>query len=216
MRRRYLSFFICHLSFSAALFLTGCQDTDELTGNGNVEVENMIHVGGISNDGLVATAAVTRTDPIDEETVQRTDAENIPWLVTPLEQGLDITYGNYDSDWHRINSRVAILKLLTEEGGGIKYSVDGTKKYAEYSFLYRDDSNGNPTENPAIWYRHDTPRKQLRRRMYLSGQSFRCHGWFGQQPVYVWQYDGGRGHSKRLFVPPPVAGYNAELPPSTC
>ena len=136
--------------------MTGCQDRDDVAGENDVALDQVIRIGGISTDGLVATATVTRADPVDEETVLRTDAENISWLVTPLKDGLDITYGNYDSDWHRKNSRVAILKLLTEEGGGIKYSVDGNKQYAEYSFLYRDDTTGAPTDNPAIWYDNGT------------------------------------------------------------
>ena len=123
---------IIYLGALACLFLTGCQDRDDLAGETDVTLNQIIRIGGISTDGLVAQAAVTRTDPpaVDEETVQRTDAENISWLRTPLEQGLDITYGNYDSDWHRIHERVAVLTLLTENGE-IKYSVDGSNKYAE-------------------------------------------------------------------------------------
>ena len=144
---------IIYLGALACLFLTGCQDRDDLAGETDVTLNQIIRIGGISTDGLVAQAAVTRTDPpaVDEETVQRTDAENISWLRTPLEQGLDITYGNYDSDWHRIHERVAVLTLLTENGE-IKYSVDGSNKYAEYSFLYRDDQDGHKTDDPAIWY----------------------------------------------------------------
>lgn len=154
MRRRY--FIIYYLSFSVAiaLFMTGCHDWDDVAGGTAVTSDQVIRIGGVSTDGLAATTAVTRTDPdpVDEETVQRTDAENVSWLVGPLKAGLDITYGNFDSNGSRTNSRVAILKLLTETNGDIKYSVDGSNRYAQYSFLYRDDTDGSPTDNPAIWH----------------------------------------------------------------
>ena len=146
---------LIYIGALACLLLTGCQDSDELAGGGNITEDNVIHLGGISTDGLVASAVVTRTDPpaVDEENVQRTDAENISWLVGPLKDGLDITYGKNGNP--RTNERVAILKLLTNESdGSIKYSEDPVThdKVAEYSFLYRDNENGEPTENPAIWY----------------------------------------------------------------
>ena len=141
------------ICLSSCLALAACRDTsDEMAGNMSVNPEQMIHIGGISADGLTATASMTRADstPVDEEDVRRTDAENISWLVDPLKSGLDITYGKEGNP--RTNERVAILKLLTVDNGGIKYSVDGDDKYAEYSFLYRHDTNGKPTDEPAIWY----------------------------------------------------------------
>ena len=112
-----------------------------------------IRVGGMSVGDALSISATKTDDPIDESTVRRTDAENISWLVEPLKTGLDITYGSVINEVHQ-HSRVAILKLLTEEGGGIKYSEDPVthEKVAEYSFLYRDDAHGTPTEIPAIWY----------------------------------------------------------------
>ena len=145
---------IVYIGALAGLLLTACQDSDSLTGGSDVAVEKMIHIGGIDTDDMVSTAVVTRTGEtpaVDEENVQRTDAENISWLVTPLKDGLDITYGKDGNP--RTNERVAILKLLTE-GANIKYSEDPVThdKVAEYSFLYRDNDNGDPTNNPAIWY----------------------------------------------------------------
>lgn len=112
----------------------------------------VIRVGGMSV-GEVSATATKADEPIDESTVQRTDAENISWLVGPLKTGLDITYGSVKNEEH-LNSRVAILKLLTTEQGDIKYSEDPLThaKVAEYSFLYRDNTTGDPTDVPAIWY----------------------------------------------------------------
>ena len=138
-----------------ALLLAGCKDADELSAGGSGQpAGNVIQVGGIDVDEMVAHASVTRDGdpaPVDEETVVRTDAENIEWLRSPLFSGLDITYGNFDKNTGgRINPRVAILKLLSGSGtNGIKYSDGGL---AEYSFLYRDNATGNPTTTEAIWY----------------------------------------------------------------
>jgi len=140
---------LLYIALCSSLLLTACKENDDLTSGGDgMAAGNTIRVAGISTDELVATASVTRTT-VDEETVTKTDAENISWLVEPLKSGLDITYGL--SSNRTGTSRVAILKLLTE-GGNIKYSEDGDNKYAEYSFLYRDNSTGEPTEDPAIWH----------------------------------------------------------------
>ncbi len=141
---------ILYITLLGSLLLTACKDSDELAGNENATAGNMIRIGSIDTDELVATASVTRA--VDEETVTKTDAENISWLRDPLFTGLDITYG-LSSD-RSGTSRVAILKLLADADGenGIKYSVDGTNKFAEYSFLYRDNSSGDATTDPAIWH----------------------------------------------------------------
>ena len=155
MPRRYLSSVICHLSFSVVLLLlpTACQETDESVAHeADTPAGSVIHIGGISADELLATAAATRAEGdatvSSEEEVQRTDAENLEWLRGPLFSGLDITYGKANP---RSNSRVAILKLEETSPGSqtISYSEGGL---AEYSFKYRHDTSGEPTENPAIWY----------------------------------------------------------------
>lgn len=134
----------------ASLLLAACKDSDELLSNATPAADDIIHVGGITADGLVARAAVTRSgDPVDETTITRTDAENIDWLRDPLFHGLNITYGLRAN---QSTSQVAQLKLLEGDGeNGIKYSVDGTNKYAEYSFYFLDNE-GNATSNPAIWH----------------------------------------------------------------
>ncbi len=145
---------LLYIALFSSLLLTACKDNDDLTGIDNsLTAGEIIRVGGINTEELVATASMTRADEIDEETVLKTDAENISWLVEPLETGLDITYGL--SSNRTGTSRVAVLKLLTttgEVGGPIKYSVDGSNQYAEYSFLYRDNNTGEETSDPAIWY----------------------------------------------------------------
>lgn len=126
------------------LLLAGCQragldpDQDGTAGG------NVIHMGGVSTGEL--SVSLTKTGEVNEDEVQRTDAENIPWLRGVLFNGLDITYGKAD----RSVSSVAQLMLLADANGtnGIKYS-DGN--LAEYSFLYRD-ADGALTEKPALWY----------------------------------------------------------------
>ena len=143
----------------AVLLLTGCKDTDELTvSTQRAEQGEVIRVGGISTEGVVAHASTTRAgdgDAIDEETVVRTDAENIEWLRTPLFYGLDITYGDYDN--RDGTSRVAVLKLKHGSGpNGIEYSTfteKGVEKnLAAYTFNYRDNTTGEETANPALWH----------------------------------------------------------------
>ncbi len=146
-------FTVLYIALCSSLLLTACKDSDDLGGGEDATAGNVIRVGGIDTDELVATASMTRGDDVDDEKVTKTDAENISWLVEPLETGLDITYGL--SSNRSGTSRVAILKLLTTDGtvgGPISYSEDGSNKYAEYSFLYRDNSTGNPTSDPAIWH----------------------------------------------------------------
>lgn len=156
MHRRYLSYIICPLTFSAAflMMLTACKDADDtLAGGGQAEPANIIRVGGISTDVLVAsvlTRGTDDTDPeeeVDETTVMTTPAENVDWLREPLFSGLDITFGKTGVS---STSRVAVLKLLPDASGpnGVKYSEEGL---AEYSFFYRDDETGNETTLPALW-----------------------------------------------------------------
>ena len=144
------------VSLCSMIMLTACKDTENLQGGDiSYQPSDIIHVGGVTADGLTARGAVTRAPgdpaPADETTVKRTDAENIEWLRDPLFSGLDITYG-LRAD--QSTSRVAQLKLLDDpvDSKNIKYSVDGSEKYAEYSFLFRDNSTGEVTANPAIWH----------------------------------------------------------------
>ena len=132
----------------AWLCLTACQDTeDKLNGAAGETAGTDIRVGGVSTDHLVAHAAVTRADGDEAEEVLRDDAENIPWLRGPLKNGLAITYGKTIDGVKR--SKVAILTLLTNTDGSIKYAVDegfDGGKAAEYSFFYKYKDRGNSAE----------------------------------------------------------------------
>ena len=121
----------------ALLLLSGCSEVEDLpkseVGNDN----EVIRVGGLTTTELSVQQSVTRATGGEEK-----DAEEIEWLVPPLESGLDITYGNLGSDGTEHNKHVAILKLLTNDDGTIKYSQytdeNGvSQKLAEYSFLYK-------------------------------------------------------------------------------
>ena len=127
-----------------------CKDTDDFAdgGDASVGLGQEISVGGVTADGLVASATVTRADDeaFDDESVTRVPGEEVPWLVGPLKTGLDITYGKTDD---RSNtSRVAFLQLQTTDAGAVKYSDE---HLAEYTFRYRNDITG-AIEETAKWY----------------------------------------------------------------
>ena len=156
MNYKGLSFIIYHLSFSAAIFsvalaLTACTDNDDATPGYGASDAGEIHIGGVSLPYISATQSLTRADDpeeeIDEETVARIDAEKVSWLIEPLTSGLDITYGRLTRRTE--TERVAQLKLLTDDSDNILYSEG---KLAMYSFLYRDNENGNVTDVKAKWY----------------------------------------------------------------
>ena len=156
MNYKGLSFIIYHLSFSAAIFsaalaLTACTDNDDATPGYGASDAGEIHIGGVSLPYISATQSLTRADDpeeeIDEETVARIDAEKVSWLIEPLTSGLDITYGRLTRRTE--TERVAQLKLLTDDSDNILYSEGGL---AMYSFLYRDNENGNVTDVKAKWY----------------------------------------------------------------
>ncbi|MCI6104238.1 MAG: hypothetical protein MR693_03985, partial [Bacteroidales bacterium] len=75
------------------------------------------------------------------------DAEQVSWLIQPLKQGMDITFGKVGD---KSTERVAILKLL---GGTIDDQVYDTvpvSGLAVYSFNYRA-ANGAVTDDKARW-----------------------------------------------------------------
>ena len=132
-----------HIMLSAmALALSGCSETLPID---NEQPANSHYIEvGVETSGLVATAEV---EPIGETRATGTvkDAEKVSWLVQPLKQGLDITYGKVGGDATN-TEKVAILKLESDD------SVDGYKKdpdsqLAVYSFNYKSDNN-----EKALWY----------------------------------------------------------------
>lgn len=115
--------------------------------------------GGDANDGNIINVGMDIEDAVELSVVTRAgeqqsqDAEKVSWLVQPLKQGLDITYGNINNG-ERKNKRVAILKLQPADGGTIgdsSYKIDANSEYAVYSFNYRAD-DGTESTAPAVWY----------------------------------------------------------------
>lgn len=131
------------------LLCCACSDDKlESSGGGEVNSGDIINVGADIEDAV----AITATTRAGEQSV---DAETIPWLIQPLKKGLDITYGNINTnDGTHENERVAILKLQPADGGTIlddTYKTNASSGYAEYTFNYRD-ANGSETTDPARWY----------------------------------------------------------------
>lgn len=121
------------LLLTVCLF-SSCSD-DKLGFWSDESAGNNIQIGGIDTDGMIVSEVTTRA-------VTGIDAEKVDWLVQPLEQGLDITYGlsNATPD----HKDVAILKL-----------TDKTTNPATYTFRYKNDRSAEPeidNENNAIWY----------------------------------------------------------------
>ncbi len=121
-----------------ALALSGCSETlpvdKEQPANSNyIEV-------GVETSGLIATS---EEEPLsDTRAAAAQDAETVSWLVQPLKQGLDITYGKVGDV---STEKVAILKLEsddTEDG----YKKDPDSQLAVYSFNYKS------TNTKALWY----------------------------------------------------------------
>lgn len=96
--------------------------------------DDIISVGGIdtSDEMTVETRAGRESHP----------AEEIPWLVQPLESGLDITYGLFEPAGGDKKEDVAILKL-----------TDTETNPATYTFKYLADRSATVgAGNDAIWH----------------------------------------------------------------
>lgn len=121
-----------------ALALSGCSETLPV-GNEQPANSNYIEVG-VETSGLIATSV---EEPLsDTRAAAAQDAETVSWLVQPLKQGLDITYGKVGDE---STKDVAILKLEsddTEDG----YKKDPDSQLAVYSFNYKS------TNTKALWY----------------------------------------------------------------
>lgn len=131
--------------FTILLALAACSDHD-WNEVGSANVGDVINIGGVATSPLEISVSENAT----RAKVQ--DAEEITWLIKPLMEGLDITYGkvpiNIDDDKHE---RVAILKLEEAETdqkqeGDPVYKIDPDTRWAIYSFQYKDDGKD------AIWY----------------------------------------------------------------
>lgn len=119
-----------------ALALSGCSETLPFD-NEQPANSNYIKVG-VETSGLIATS---EEEPLsDTRAAAAQDAETVSWLVQPLKQGLDITYGKVGDV---STEKVAILKL---ESDGEGYKKDPDSQLAVYSFNYKS------TNTKALWY----------------------------------------------------------------
>lgn len=144
------------ISLSATLMLS-CSDNDILNSDKAMAKQgDVINVGGIdTGDEMTTSSVVTRSGDGDDTTpttpvVDPTGAEKQEWLIQPLKQGLDITYGLVADNDAAKQERVAILKLLGGTINDNNYNTS-TEGYAEYSFNYRGN-DGTETEESAIWH----------------------------------------------------------------
>lgn len=132
------------------LSLAACtQDTLPGVPEEDTKAESDFIYVGVETDDLTISSSITRA-----ATPERKDAELVPWLVQPLKQGLDITYGKVASTNAEKQERVAILKLLPEDGGSVSdanYKTEPASGYAVYTFYYRGD-NGSETSELACWH----------------------------------------------------------------
>ena len=121
-----------------ALALSGCSETLPID-NEQPANSNYIEVG-VETSGLIATS---EEEPLsDTRAAAAQDAETVSWLVQPLKQGLDITYGKVGDV---STEKVAILKLESD-GTENGYQTDPDSKLAVYSFNYKS------TNTKALWY----------------------------------------------------------------
>lgn len=126
--------------FAVACTCAGCSEKDYSFWLDQPEVD-IIRIGGVETEELIMPT--TRAAGVDAETVS--------WLVQPLKNGLDITYGLYNATPN--HEDVAILKLVDSDGeDGNNFDIaDGG--LAVYSFKYRADRSSEVgAGNDAIWY----------------------------------------------------------------
>ena len=135
-RTTYLSFFLS----AWCLILASCAET-MLTDGETAAAGDLIEVG-VETSGLQVTSDML---PIGQTRAAGavTDAEKVPWLVQPLKQGLDITYGKVGD---QSTEQVAILKLLPDDVGNADYKTHPLSGLAVYSFI---NKTGN---SPAKWF----------------------------------------------------------------
>lgn len=126
--------------------LPGCAEQEWIS-EPEVSTSSKIQIGGMSTDELEVSVATSREG-------SKADAETINWLLSPLKQGIDITYGLYGVPDAEKHQDVAILKLEDNDGPtGNDY--DTQNGLAVYSFKYRENRTSMPgvnAKNEAIWY----------------------------------------------------------------
>ena len=115
----------------ALVLLSACTQDEDLVA---VDDSSIIHVGGVSTEGMMTTSVVTRT-------ATAIPAEQEDWLAAMLKQGMDITYLT------KTNQQRAQLKLLTDGKGDILKSEGGFTIYSLNAY----NTDGELTTIPAKW-----------------------------------------------------------------
>lgn len=125
------------------------------SGTSSEPVGDLINIGGatLSDDLDVSITEPATRAAGDAPQGDPDAAEKQEWLITPLKQGLDITYGKVGEE--ATTGKVAILKLIDNVSGtdqelagpsGNQYAVDKDSKWAIYTFKYRTGGTD------AYWY----------------------------------------------------------------
>lgn len=128
--------------FTILFAFTACSDQEWLD-TGDALVGDFIKVGGITTSSLDISVSDNAT-----RSAQIKDAETVDWLIKPLKQGLDITYGKVDNVPEKRRERVAILKLTGGTLDDNVYDKDPVTQWAIYTFQYK----GTDPAEDAIWY----------------------------------------------------------------
>lgn len=122
------------------LLVTACSEHDWMKESEEPASGNKIVVGVTTSPLDISVAEeATRVKQVQ-------DAEEIDWLIKPLKDGLDITYGKVSDDPQKKHERVAILKLTGGAPDDNDFAKDPDTQWAIYSFKYKDDGKD------AIWY----------------------------------------------------------------
>lgn len=123
--------YIIAIASITCLAITSCSENDVLGTEGTASKGDVINVGGIETEEMTVTTRAANYD-----------AETIDWLVQPLQNGLDITYGLSGVSHAESQEDVAILTLTNKETNP-----------ATYTFKYREDRKATVGEgNDAIWH----------------------------------------------------------------
>lgn len=115
--------------------MSSCSDTETWISQEGAAGQT-IKIGGIDTDEMQVSVSPTRA-------LTGVDAETVPWLLQPLKNGLDITYG--------LNGQagsVAILKLKDTNAEVTTPDYDTENGLAVYTFKYRQ-AEGEGSD--ALW-----------------------------------------------------------------
>lgn len=125
---------------SILIAFTACRDRDWVE-TGGAKAGDIINVGGVTSSPLKISVSenATRANHVQ-------DAETVDWLIRPLKEGLDVTYGKVSDDPEKRQEKVAILKLTGGTADDNNFATDAVTGWAIYSFKYKG------TNDDAIWY----------------------------------------------------------------